>query len=263
MPFTPSHAIVALPFVRTRLIPAAIAIGAMTPDLPLFVRRTPVTYLGTHDPWWLPATALLAFVLLLVWRCLLRPAARELAPHALAARLPSAWDAGFRAALGETVPRRWGSALLLLASLAIGVASHIVWDAFTHGGRFGLVLVPALVQPWGPLRGFTWMQHASSVVGIMVLVIAGAVWWRRQRTAPVTRVLPPVVRVAWWLSLPVGLGVAWTWGLVAFGPLHPEFTVAQLAYRVLPPACAVWAAVTLVLCLIVQAQRRRMVRNPV
>ena len=38
MPFTPSHAVVALPFVRTPLVPAAIAVGAMAPDLPLFVR---------------------------------------------------------------------------------------------------------------------------------------------------------------------------------------------------------------------------------
>ena len=38
MPFTPSHAVVALPFLRTPLVPAAIAVGAMTPDLPLFVR---------------------------------------------------------------------------------------------------------------------------------------------------------------------------------------------------------------------------------
>ena len=28
MPFTPSHAVVALPFIRTPLVPAAVAIGA-------------------------------------------------------------------------------------------------------------------------------------------------------------------------------------------------------------------------------------------
>ncbi len=48
MPFTPSHAVVALPFVRTPLLPAAIAIGAMTPDLPLFLRGTPLSYQATH-----------------------------------------------------------------------------------------------------------------------------------------------------------------------------------------------------------------------
>ncbi len=56
MPFTPSHAVVALPFVRTPLVPAAIAIGAMTPDLPLFVRGLPLHYGVTHSFAWLPAT---------------------------------------------------------------------------------------------------------------------------------------------------------------------------------------------------------------
>ena len=56
MPFTPSHAVVALPLVRTPLIPAAIAVGAMTPDLPLFVRGTPFTYAISHDPAWIVIT---------------------------------------------------------------------------------------------------------------------------------------------------------------------------------------------------------------
>ena len=84
MPFTPSHAVVALPFVGTRLVPAAIAVGAMAPDLPLFVRSSPLGYARTHDLAWLPATVLLALVLLLVWRSILRPASRELAPRWLA-----------------------------------------------------------------------------------------------------------------------------------------------------------------------------------
>src|SRR5215207_10039344 len=37
MPFTPSHMAAALPFVRTPLIPSAIAIGTMAPDVPYFV----------------------------------------------------------------------------------------------------------------------------------------------------------------------------------------------------------------------------------
>ena len=41
-------------------------------------------------------------------------------------------------------------------------------------------------------------------------------------------------------------------GLAVYGPLDEEFTVAHLAYRVLPPACALWGVVTLVLCVAVQ-----------
>ncbi|MGB4777455.1 DUF4184 family protein, partial [Microbacterium sp.] len=91
MPFTPSHAVVALPFVRTPLVPAAIAVGAMTPDLPLFVRGTPLTYQTTHTNPGL--TTALAAVLLALWYLLLRPAVRELSPESLARRLPPEWDA--------------------------------------------------------------------------------------------------------------------------------------------------------------------------
>ena len=102
MPFTPSHAVVALPFVRTPLVPAAIAVGAMAPDLPLFVRGLPLSYGLTHSFAWLPVTIVLALVLLLVWRGVLRPAVRELSPTWLACRLPAEWDAGAAASLRET-----------------------------------------------------------------------------------------------------------------------------------------------------------------
>ena len=103
MPFTPSHAVVALPFVRTPLVPAAIAIGAMAPDLPLFVRGLPLHYGRTHDLMWLPVTLVFALGLLLVWRSLLRPAVRELSPTWLAVRLPGEWDRAAMSALRDAL----------------------------------------------------------------------------------------------------------------------------------------------------------------
>ena len=150
MPFTPSHAVVALPFVRTPLVPAAIAIGAMAPDLPLFVRGLPLHYGLTHDFAWLPVTVVLALVLLLVWRCVLRPAARELSPRmagrAAAAgvgcgrRRRAARDVRDRAVREPAARGAWRGRgmLLLVVSLAIGIVSHIVWDLFTHEGRWGV-----------------------------------------------------------------------------------------------------------------------------
>lgn len=272
MPFTPSHAVVALPFVRTPLIPAAIAVGAMTPDLPLFVRALPLHYGRTHAFEWLPATLVLALVLLLVWRCVLRPAVRELSPRWLAVRLPESWDRGAGAALRETfgprvvsagpapAPQRMrGSAILLLvASLLLGVVSHIVWDLFTHDGRWGVTAIPALGDDWGPIPGYKWLQHASSTLGLVVIGAWMLVWLvRRRPEASVARALPAWLRWTWWLSLPACLLVGWLWGLGAFGPLADDFTVAHLAYRVLPPACAVWGAATLALCVAVQAVAAR------
>lgn len=263
MPITPSHAVVALAFLRTPLPPAAIAVGAMAPDLPLFVPATPLSYAITHSFAWVLLTAAVALSLLLIWRMLLRPAARELSPLWLATRLPREWDATATAGARETFSRRgqpassWGGAALLGLALVIGVASHIAWDLFTHQGRWGVTVFPAIGQRWGPLPGYSWLQHGSSVVGFTVLIVC-AVWWLRRADAVASgpRLLPSWVRWGWWLSLPIALATGWAVGIATLGPLTPEFTVAHLAYRVLPAACAVWAAITLGLCVAVQLRAR-------
>ncbi|MCP2637224.1 DUF4184 family protein [Microbacterium sp. HD4P20] len=270
MPFTPSHAVVALPFVRTPLVPAAIAVGAMTPDLPLFVRGLPLHYGRSHAFEWIPVTVLVALVLLLVWRCVLRPAAGELAPAWLARRLPEAWNGGAAAALRETLAisragagdgsrwrTSWRGMLILLLSLVIGVVSHIVWDLFTHEGRWGVSALPVLEERWGPLAGYKWLQHGSTALGLAAIGLFFLLWLLGRRpAASITRSVPSAVRWAWWLSLPLLLVVAWSWGLTVMGPLDAEFTVAHLAYRVLPSACAVWGVLTLGLCVSVQVVLR-------
>lgn len=265
MPFTPSHAVVALPFVRIPGVPAAIAVGAMTPDLPLFLRGTPISYDETHSFPWLPLTGLIALVLLFVWRCLLRPAVRELAPGWLAARLPGEWDASIAASARETfAPNAWhdrrARALypaVLAAALMFGVATHIVWDLFTHEGRWGTRVLPVLNDQWGPFIGFKWLQHGSSVVGLAVLGVWAVVWLWRRRPNTVRRALPAGVRWGWWLSLPIMLLGAWVWGVVALGPFTDEWTIPHLAYRVLPPACAVWGVLTLLIAVAVSIARAR------
>jgi len=257
MPFTVSHAVVALPFVRTPLVPAAIAIGAMTPDLPLFLRGLVPPYAVTHDLAWLPVTTLMAFVLLLVWRCVLRPATRELVPRPLAERLPAGWDAGAPAAARETVSGGVRGILWLVLSLALGVLTHVAWDFFTHEGRAGDALFPALEEQWGPLLGVKWLQYGSGVFGLAGLGAFG-LWWLSKRTpVPVARLFPDAVRVGWWLSLPVVLVGATLMALAVEGGFGADYTPTHLIYGVLVKVAAVWGVATLALALFVQARRRR------
>ncbi|MBA8816406.1 hypothetical protein FHX48_001479 [Microbacterium halimionae] len=258
MPFTPSHAVVALPFLRTPLVPAAIAVGAMTPDLPLFLRGTPLTYNVTHTWAWIPLTAVTALVLLLLWRCVMRPAAVELLPAPLAGRLPKQWWTSTSVdGARETFRGGVSGILLLLASLAIGVASHLAWDAFTHEGRWGSALLPALDAQWGPIVGYKWLQHGSSAFGLIVLAIWAVLWLRKRMPMLPRREVHQLVRLAWWMSLPLVLVLAWVGGWLALGPLDAEFTIAHLAYRVLPPAAALWGIGTVVLCLSITVMRDR------
>lgn len=259
MPFTPSHAIVALPFIRTPLVPAAIAIGAMTPDLPLFLRGVGLNYTFTHTPGNVVWTAVLAFALFLVWRVVLRPAVPELTPLWIARRLPADWSDSGLVAAGRAVGSGQARVypVLLAVSLILGVLSHILWDLFTHEGRWGVEIFPALDEMWGPLLGYKWLQYGSSVLGLAGIGLWAVLRLRRSAVrADAAQRVPRAVRVAWWLSLPVILVAAWFVGLAVYGPLTDAFTVQHLAYRVLPPACALWGAITLVLCVILSLSSR-------
>jgi hypothetical protein len=173
------------------------------------------------------------------------------------------WDASAGAGARETLARRGthrpslAGVALLIAALAIGVASHLVWDAFSHDGRAGLALLPALNAQWGPLAGYKWVQHGSSALGLIVLAGWAVLWWRRAPVSPVGGVLPRWMPWAWLAALPALLIAACVIGLAVFGPLTAQFTPQHLAYRVLPPACAAWGACTAVLCVAVQLVRRR------
>lgn len=193
MPFTPSHAIVALPFVRTPLPVGAIAIGAMAPDLPLFFPWLP-SYGLTHGfPSLLWVSLPLAIVLYAVWRLAMRPAASALLlPEALRARMPWAWD---RDAL------RWRELAPVAVAALIGVVTHVVWDLFTHPGRLGSQWIPALAESWGPLAGTSWLQHASSALGLAGIAVWGVLAARR--AGVVHRTDPRgvgVIRVAAWVT---------------------------------------------------------------
>jgi hypothetical protein len=188
MPFTVSHAIVALPFVRGRIPAAAVAIGALMPDVGLYV-ALPVVRDLTHAPLGVVTIDLaLGAIGLLIWLLLLRAPMRALAPRVVRARLR------------EPVRMR---PLPAAIGLVIGAATHVFWDAFSHVDGFFVARMPALQQEWGDFAGYKWVQYASGVVGLMILGFAALVWLLRTRPHPV----PP--GGGWWRA------VAWLTALVA------------------------------------------------
>lgn len=260
MPFTVSHAVVALPFIRTPLVPAAIAIGSMIPDLPMFLRPLGLigfTYSRTHDYAWLPMTAVAALIALLLWQCVLRVAAIELAPRWVAERLPIRWSAPPREAFRELWTSSRGplaTVILLALSLAVGVVSHILWDSFTHEGRGGTVLA-GLDSLWGPLPAYKWLQYGSGLVGVVILACWATVWWRGQLIHAVHRRTSRSVRVLWWLSLPLVLVISAAVVIADGAPEGESFTVGHIAYGMLP-AVGAWGLVSLGLCIALAVRSR-------
>jgi len=174
MPFTLAHPAAILPFHRARnhrLRLAALAIGAMTPDAEFLLGVT-------RDGWFshtLPGIVLVCVPL--GWACLWlfdrwgRRGLERLLPDEWV--LPPAPASGF-----------WW----ITASLVIGAATHVVWDAFTHESQWGFHVLTGLrgsfVPGWRPgLPGFKLLQDGSSVLGLAVLGWAGVRWARTQPRA--------------------------------------------------------------------------------
>src|SRR3712207_2490157 len=94
MPFTASHAVAALPFLRTPLPASALVIGSMSPDLPYYLPLDPDV--PTHT-----AVSVVTYDLLLgllawaLWHGLLAAPAVAFAPAPLRARLAGV-DLGLR-----------------------------------------------------------------------------------------------------------------------------------------------------------------------
>lgn len=205
MPFTPSHPAAVLPFLRTPLPASALVIGSMTPDIPFYLPFDPG--LRTHTAAAVGSTdVLLGALAWLVWHGLLAAPALWATPHPLRARL-SGVPLGVRVRLGDL-----RTSLLTVVALALGAATHVLWDAFTHAGRWGPQVFPALGEPWGPMPGYRWLQHTSGLVGGLLLLAWLVRWWRR---APVRATREH--RAPWWpwaLLLAVGAGVG---GAAALG----------------------------------------------
>ena len=212
VPFTPTHALAAVPLARIRgLVPSALAIGCMLPDVAMFLPATP-SYETTHSWRWgafscLPY-GLLAFVLFR----LCRARAIGFAPRALRARL-----APFAASDLRMKATTW---LGVALSITLGVWTHILWDGFTHAHRLGSELVPELMTPWlafagHEIRGYRLLQHASSVIGLPLMAGVVSRWYRGQPeqhelVIPAASFAQRVLAGSWLVAAPL-VAAVWAW----------------------------------------------------
>jgi hypothetical protein len=246
MPFTPSHVAAVLPFARTPLLPAALAIGAMMPDLFYYVpvnipRSFSHSLLGV-------VTVDLAYgvALFLAWQFVFRAPVVDFFPAWVRVRIGPRWSRPSR-------PGGWGwlrLAALLVASVLLGSATHVLWDSFTHAhGLFGEI--PVLAPMIGPLPIYKWLQHASTVLGALALV-AFVIWWRRRTqpgTAAPTRLTRRTRVGGWLIAAATGLAVGvylWFRGMShGYGPF-----ASDLIFYVVTVGLAAAALSAVALCLV-------------
>lgn len=188
---TLAHPAAVLPLRGLGLPMSAMVIGSMAPDLPVFSQSWEV-YHFTHSLLGIVTVDLaLALVLLGLWDRWGRDALVDTSPARVRDRLPA--------------QHRIGRSAWVLAPLAavLGSITHVVWDAFTHEGRWGVQAVPWLQEMQGPLSGEQWAQYGSGVLGLLVVGLALFAVVRRPLAAPAPRPrrLPSV-------TLPAAVGVA-------------------------------------------------------
>jgi hypothetical protein len=184
VPFTPAHALAAIPFARGRFVFSALVIGSMVPDFSKIVTLSPATMIG-HS--WLGIfwfCVPVGFVLLGIFHNWLKQPLFSLLPESHQARLVP-WLNAF--SLRRADEFGWTA-----LSLALGAFTHLVWDAFTHSYGLGPQLLPILNHPLFTLQGRTIhvykiLQHGSTIVGITSLVFLYFRWFGKAAVHPLPR----------------------------------------------------------------------------
>ncbi|WP_395293291.1 DUF4184 family protein [Kitasatospora hibisci] len=228
MPFTLSHPAAVLPLLRAAgrrgpLVASALVAGSMAPDVPFFAESLlPGVYEqgGLTHRWWAVPTVDVAIAGALVagWHGLLRGPLVGLLPErwagaaeALTARRPGGAGAGRPGGGSGT----GAAAAWFTASAAVGAATHVGWDAFTHEGRFGVALVPVLERKVAGLPLYTVLQYGTSA-----LALAALAGWASRAAREVEPVRPAV-------ALPSGVRRA---AVAALGAA----TAAGVVHRLVP-----------------------------
>ena len=182
MPFTLSHPAAVLPFARTKLAFSALIAGALAPDIGYFLTFSS-QHAESHSLTGLFLICLPAgLLMLLVFHKLMKAPLLALLPASHQERLyPYAQGFHFLPA------SRFG---LIVISLLIGSLSHLIWDSFTHKTGWVVQRVAALegtLRPFHHYPVYKFLQHSSGVLGLAILVMAYAHWYREAKPSAVKR----------------------------------------------------------------------------
>lgn len=190
MPYTLSHPAFALPLRRLGLPVAALVIGSLTPDVPLWadaagvgpaLRSVGVTYAFTHSPVGVLTACLLSGLMLWAWWLLVQ--------RPLLDTLPAQWRGP---AVTRPRPRTDLRAVSGgIAGIWVGAATHVLIDEFTHEGRWAHTTLAWFAADHAGLDGVHWVQYIGSLGGGLVMVSAVLIWLSRHKRAASREALVP------------------------------------------------------------------------
>lgn len=243
MPFTLSHAAAVLPAIRRNgtarwpLFPSALVAGSFAPDITYFADTVipgamefgsfTHTFLGV-----VTVNVAIAAVLVTVWILLREPLA-ALLPVRVRGRV-HAFVRGQRWTRASFGPSAW---LWFAASGALGGATHVVWDAFTHHSRWGTELVPVLSRSVGGFPVFQFVQYGSSALALVVIGWFAVTGLRLTPAAPAPEEVPVLGRRERWGALDL-LGLCVLLGVVhRCARWYTHFGRVESPLDIIPTAC--------------------------
>jgi hypothetical protein len=187
VPFTLSHAAAALPFRRARLVPSALVFGTFAPDIEYFLRLAPGGGFGHTIPGAFLFSLPMGLVALWLFHNYVKVPGTLLLSEPLQHHL-APYLGPFRFA---------GRFLLIVASMLIGIFTHLVWDAFTHAHSWIYhhwsflredIDSPFITDHLGIGQNFELLQHLSSILGLATVIVWCILWFRA--APPSSRPLP-------------------------------------------------------------------------
>ncbi len=202
---TLAHPAAVLPLRRLGLPMSALVTGSMVPDIPVFLEWHRA-YQLTHSLLGILVIDVgLAVCVLLVWFPFARDAVVDMAPGQVRSRL---------AERARLTGRQW---LLVAPAASLGAATHLLWDSFTHPGRWGPDHIEWLRTEHAGLEGLRWSQYVSGVIGLAIVIWVSTTYLRSR--APLDSrgpsALPPV-------TLPALITVSVAVGLVSVIVAAPQ-----------------------------------------
>ncbi|MCW2747540.1 MAG: hypothetical protein JWP10_682, partial [Nocardioidaceae bacterium] len=176
----------------------------------------------------------MTIALLAAWTWRMREALVDLSPDYLRLRLAPRTSLEMR------------QRLLIPAAACLGAGTHVVWDAFTHEGRWGWRHVGWLRSEHLGLVGTSWAQYVSGVLGLAIVGWTVVAYFR---AAPLTNIDRPAPVLPSSVGIFVVAVAALTGVATAFATLHQGMHAVAFSSVInalialalgLGCACAVW-----------------------
>ncbi|GAA4084867.1 DUF4184 family protein [Actinomadura miaoliensis] len=207
VPFTLSHPAAVIPLARGRLVPSALVVGSMVPDVPYLFSIG--AFRGTtHRPLGIVTIDLvLGMVLFAAFHLLWKRPLVALAPPWLRTRMAR-----------PAAAFEWRISVARVPfSILVGILTHVLWDAFTHRYHGFADVLPWLVTTSvAGLELFRWLQYASGLIGGAVVVLWTLRWLRAAEVVEEEQVPGLSRRGAWtvWGCLAGAVGIGGAVGAV-------------------------------------------------